>query len=58
MNREPVLIVGALIAVAVAVLQEFGKGTIDSADDIVSIALPIIGAFIARSQVTPAPKYR
>lgn len=55
MTREPVLTIGLLVAIGIALLQSLGAGTIDSADDIVSIILPIIGAAIARSQVTPVP---
>ena len=53
MRREPSLVVGVLVAVAIAVLNELGAGNIDSLEDIVTIALPIVGAWLVREQVTP-----
>lgn len=52
-KREPVAFVGFLVAAAIAVLTEVGHGNIDSLEDIATIVLPLIGAFIARQQVTP-----
>jgi hypothetical protein len=52
-RREPVLAVSVFVAAAIAVLTELGAGNIDSLEDIVLIALPVIGAAVARGQVTP-----
>lgn len=54
MRREPVLLIaGLLVAIATAVVQEVGAGHINSLKDILLIALPLIGAALARERVTP-----
>jgi hypothetical protein len=54
MNREPALIVGAVMAV-LAVLTGFGLDVTGEQMALISAALVAIGAVFTRSQVAPAP---
>jgi hypothetical protein len=54
MNREPALIVGAVMAV-LAVAAGFGLEISSEQMALIAAALVAIGAVFTRSQVTPAP---
>ncbi len=54
MNREPALIIGAVMAV-LAVLAGFGLEVTGEQMALISAALVAIGAIFTRSQVTPSP---
>lgn len=56
MQKEPVALISAIAVVVVAVLAIFGIGLETSTvETIITEGIIVIGAIIARTQVSPAP---
>ena len=61
LRREPALVTGVVLAV-IAVASSFGLGITDGQRDavvaLVSAVLPLVGAAVTRSKVTPVKGYQ